>query len=265
MAFGDAIMATAVARGLHALGRLAAFGDPATKGLKWTGYCDNVFKHNPNILHPGQNGNDPKVIWLKHYKKNLTYYHVWDGHIGKYYWNYGFKTVAGEFYFAKDEVLGLPDESPYVMVEPNVAWQRGNVNTNKDWGDNKYEQVAKALMERGHTIVQCIHENSRRKISGARHVPTATFRDGMRIMAKARLFIGPEGGNHHAAAALKIPAIIVWGDWSPPQVMGYDGQIYFHGGGKEACGNTSPCPHCRATFDRITVDEVYQAAVGVLE
>jgi ADP-heptose:LPS heptosyltransferase len=81
-------------------------------------------------------------------------------------------------------------------------------------------------------------------------------------MARARLIIAPEGGNHHAAAALGVPAIILWGDWSPHS-MGYDDQIKF-GPGTMACGITATCSHCRDTFNRISVDEVYQAAIGKL-
>jgi ADP-heptose:LPS heptosyltransferase len=264
MAYGDAIMATATARGMHAQGKIAAFGDPVTKSLKWTGYCDSVFKHNPNILQPGMDERKPNVIWFKHYKKTLSYYTHWDGHKCKYFWNYDYKHVPGEFFFAADESLGLSDEKPYIMIEPNVAWQRGSVNINKDWGEGKHQRLADALIQHGHTVVQCIHEFSRRRLNGVKQVPTKTFRDGMRVMARAKLFIGAEGGNHHAAAALNIPAVIIWGDWSPPQVVGYQGQTYLTGGGKEFCGNTNPCPHCRATFERITVDEVYQAAIGVM-
>jgi ADP-heptose:LPS heptosyltransferase len=264
MAYGDAIMATSLARGMHAQGKLAAFGDPITKTLKWTGYCENVFKHNPNILHPEGNGRQSNVVWFRHYKKNLMFLLKGINGQRRYFWNYQFKAIPGEFFFTPREILGLPDKTPYIMIEPNVALYRGPVNINKDWGDDRYEKVAKALREHGHTVVQCVHENSTRIIPNIHHIVTPTFRDAMRVMAKARLIIAPEGANHHASAALKIPAVIVWGDWSPPKVVGYNSQIYLRGGGTEACGNWDPCSHCRATFDRITVDEVYEAAIGVI-
>jgi ADP-heptose:LPS heptosyltransferase len=265
VAYGDAIMATGRVRGLHAQGKVAAFGDPIIKKLLWTKYCENVFKYNPNIFKPGENGRQSDVVWFKHYKKDHPFL-VHDNNKARrfYLWNYKFKAVPGEFFFAANETLGLSIEKPYIIIEPNVALYRGPVNINKDWGEGKYEQVAKALVEHGHMVMQCIHDNSQRKISNVHHVPTATFRDAMRIMMHARLVIAPEGANHHAAAALNIPAVIVWGDWSPPKVVGYEGQTYLQGGGTEACGNWDPCSHCRATFDRITVDEVYQAAIGVL-
>ena len=159
--------------------------------------------------------------------------------------------------------MQLPTGKSFIVMEPNVAWQR-TVNVNKDWGAGKYEKLAKALIERGYMVVQCIHGNSRRKLPGAHHVSTATFHQAIQIMSACDLFIGPEGGNHHAAAAIGIPAVILWGGWSPPETMGYRTHINLTGGATEACGITYPCSHCRRAFDNISIDEVYQAALKVL-
>ena len=260
MGFGDAIMATARARGFHAQGKLAAFGDG--RRIKWTNYCDDIFANNPNIARPGAEGKQ-NLVWFPHYKKHLVYC-KYDGLKHRYVWNYDFSAEPGELFF-NDPGNRLPLASKsYIVIEPNVAWQR-TVNVNKDWGAGKYEKVAKALIERGHTIVQCIHGNSRRKIPGAYYAVTATFHEAIQIMSDASLFIGPEGGNHHAAAAIGVPAIILWGGWSPPETMGYKTQIKLTGGATEACGITYPCSHCRGAFDNISIDEVYHAAIKALQ
>ena len=258
MAFGDAIMTTAMVRGFHAQGKLAAFG--TGKIISWTKYCESVFKNNPNVARPGME-RQKNLIWQTHYKRNLRYCTHYDDQQRRYVWNYKFKAVPGEFYFSEEEEIKL--EKPFIMIEPNVAWQRP-VNVNKNWGENKYQKLAKALIEHGYTVMQCVHENSRIRLDGICHLPTATFRDAVCIMARTSLFIGPEGANHHAAAALDVPAIIVWGDWSPTKVMGYEGQVYFTGGESQACGNINPCPHCREVLDRITVDEIYNAVLDEL-
>ncbi len=257
MGFGDAIMATNLARGLHAQGKFAAFGNGQT--IKWTGYCEDIFKHNPNIARPGMEGQD-NLVWFPHYKKNLTYC-TYDGYKCKYIWNYEFKAQPGEMFFPVCERrFALPES--FIVIEPNVVWDRA-VHVNKDWGEGKYEKLAKALMKRGHVVVQCIHNGSRRKIPGAQYILTGKCRDAIEIMAHASLFIGPEGANHHAAAAVGIPAIIIWGGWSPVQTMGYESHINLTGGSTEACGNTSRCGHCRDAFNRITVDEVYEHGTSI--
>ena len=97
MGFGDAIMATNLARGLHAQGKLAAFGDGKT--IKWTSYCEDIFANNPNIARPEAERQD-NLIWFPHYKKNLVYC-KYDGLKQKYIWNYDFKTEPGELFFAR--------------------------------------------------------------------------------------------------------------------------------------------------------------------
>jgi ADP-heptose:LPS heptosyltransferase len=261
MGFGDAIMASALARGFHAQGKLAAFFAPKenTRVIKWTGYCDDIFEHNPNIARPGQERQD-NLIWFPHYKKIFPYC-KYDGLHRKYIWNMNFRVQPGEFFFTSEE-LTLPVQKPFIVIEPNIAWQR-QVNNNKDWGDGKYEQLGKILIVRGHTVVQFIHGNSRRKIPGAVHISTPKFHQAAAIMSSAKLIIAPEGANHHAAAALNIPSVIVWGGFSPPQTMGYENQIKLTGGAT-ACGHTFNCPHCREAMNKISVDDVYQAAVSLL-
>jgi hypothetical protein len=47
-----------------------------------------------------------------------------------------------------------------------------------------------------------------------------------------------EGGMHHAAAAVGVPAVVLFGGFIPPEIMGYKGQISLTGGAT-ACGNIS--------------------------
>jgi Glycosyltransferase family 9 (heptosyltransferase) len=263
MGFGDAIMASALARGLHAQGKRAAFFVPGAnpQRIKWTGYCDDIFTHNPNIARPDME-RQPNLVWFPHYKKIFPYC-SYDGPRRKWIWKMDFKAQPGEFFFTPEE-LALPLPKPFIVIEPNIAWQR-QVNHNKDWGEGKYEKLARMLIDDGHTVVQFIHGNSRRRIDGAHQLPTPKFHQAAAMMSSASLIIAPEGANHHAAAALGVPAVIVWGDWSPTETMGYDGQIKLTGSNpRQACGNTYNCTHCRNAMNNISVDEVYRAAKSLL-
>ena len=263
MGFGDAVLASALARGLHAQGKLMAFYSPdvGARSIKWTGYCDDIFAHNPNIARPAQERQD-NLIWQPHYKKVFSYC-TYDGKNRKWLWNRNYKAQPGEFFFTPQE-LACPVEKPFIVLEPNIAWQR-QVNFNKDWGDGKYEALGKRLRNDGHRVVQFIHGNSRRKIDGAHQIPTPKFHQAAAIMSHASLIIAPEGANHHAAAALGVPSVIVWGDFSP-HTMGYDGQIKLSGSAPlQACGHVFNCPHCRKVMDSISVDEVYHAAIQRLQ
>ena len=256
MAYGDALMATARVRGFD---RPAAFFNPDDKPVNnrkifWTDYCEDIFRNNPNVARPGQHG---EFEWLPHYKKRLAYC-SYNG-VDRLIWNNRFKAQPGEMFFSDDERLPPPVEQPFVMIEPNVAWQRPSA-VNKDWGAARYEELAKALIYAGHRVVQCIHPRSQRKLD-VHQVPTQTFRQAIWIMSQASVVVAPEGANHHAAAAVDVPAVILWGGWSPQKTMGYGSQIMF--GTHDACGSAKPCAHCRAVFDAISVDEVYWAVLGV--
>ena len=259
MGYGDAVMATGWMRGFHASGKLAAFGDERMRTIKWTEYCQDVFKNNPNVARPGMQ-KQSNLIWFRHYKKNLPYVIKYDG--DRVFWNYDFKVKPGELFFAPLEKV-VPPTDRFIVIEPNLAWRR-LICYNKDWGENKFEQLAKALVNVGYCVVQCIHANSRRKLPGVYHMTTSTFHQAIGIMSQASLVIAPEGANHHAAAAVGVPAIILWGGWSPSQTLGYDNHINLTGG-VTACGNMSRCKHCQQAFDNISVEEVFQAAIKVMQ
>ena len=48
------------------------------------------------------------------------------------------------------------------------------------------------------------------------------FRLACAIMNKCDIYLGPEGGFGHVAAALKKKAVIYFGGWITPNVIGYD-------------------------------------------
>jgi ADP-heptose:LPS heptosyltransferase len=99
------------------------------------------------------------------------------------------------------------------------------------------------------------------KIAGAKLARTPTFRHAMAVLARASLYIGPEGGLHHAAAAVGIPAVVIFGGFIPPSVTGYATHINLTGGAA-ACGSLKPCEHCKAYMDVISVADVMGAAHG---
>ena len=93
-----------------------------------------------------------------------------------------------------------------------------------------------------------------------------SFRESMAYLKAARLYIGPEGGLHHAAAAVGTRAVVVYGGFTSPLITGYAFQTQLTGGAAEACGTRyGLCPHCREHLDRITVAEVLAAARALLE
>lgn len=144
----------------------------------------------------------------------------------------------------------------FILIEPNVPWKK-SVAPNKDWGLKRYQGVVDRLKAEGYEIVQTNH--GRDRLDGVRTISTPTFRHALAALSRARLAILPEGGLHHGAAALGIPAVVLFGGFIPPAVTGYDMHINLTGD-VEACGSLRPCKHCREAMDNISVEQVYDAA-----
>jgi hypothetical protein len=251
MGIGDEVMATGMARGAAARGKRIAFGDG--RRLIWGPFCEEAFRHNPNIARSV--GAD--VEWINYHKGNRIYNKPG---AGRWLWNYDFRAPVGEFYFDRDEEESIVRRDG-VLIEPNVPWHK-SVAPNKDWGVSKYQLLADRLRYAGVRVWQFSHGKLR--LAGVEQIAVSSFRDAVAALTGLDFAIVPEGGLHHAAAAVGLPAIVIFGGFIPPQVTGYAGHINLTGD-SEACGSWQACRHCRAALDRITVEEVCGNAVKLCE
>jgi ADP-heptose:LPS heptosyltransferase len=253
MGLGDNLLASGMARGAHARGKRIAFGDG--KEILWDGNSEQIFRHNPNIAPKGSEGASD-LEWIDFYKGS-RHYNSHDKANNRWTWNYDFRPTPGEMYFTKEERLaGDRLGGGFVVIEPNLPRQKSS-SPNKDWGVTNYQAVASWLLRRHYRVVQ--FQTGSKRLAGAWQVRTTSFRDALALMARASLYIGPEGGLHHGAAAVGIPAVVLFGGFIPPQVTGYDTHTNLTGGA-EACGSLAPCNHCKEAMARIHVLTVYEAA-----
>ena len=217
-----------------------------------------MFANHCGIARPGDEAASD-LQWFKYYKGHRIYNQPG---VNRWVWNYQFKVTPGEIFFdAQEHEFARKAGWGYVFVEPNLPWHKG-VAVNKDWGEKNYQAVTDQLLAAGADVVQTSY--GPRRLKGVRTIETPTFRHAMAVLSRARMAILPEGGMHHAAAALGIPAVVMFGGFIPPQVLGYDGHINLTGGASEACGSMSRCQHCADALARISVDEVFGHAKGLL-
>jgi glycosyl transferase family 9 (putative heptosyltransferase) len=247
-------MATGFARGAAARGKRIAFGDG--RRIIWGPWCREAFRDNPNIAH---RENEPGLEWLHYYKGNRNY-NAGDYHRRRWIWNYCFKAPVGEFFFDTiEEARALPRRRS-VLIEPNVPWHK-SVAVNKDWGRARWQRLADLLRAADWRVLQTSYGKIR--LMGTEVMRVESFRHAAAILASVDLAIVPEGGMHHAAAAVGTKAIVIYGGFIPPQVTGYADHINLTGDA-EACGKWDRCDHCRAALDRIEVDHVYALADAFL-
>lgn len=250
MGIGDEVMATGMARGAAARGKRIAFGDGTR--LRWSHWCEEAFKHNPNIA---RQATGPDIEWIKYYKGN-RHYNSWDGVHQRWIWNYKFKASRGEFF-----ELGWRDVLPSsVLIEPNVPWHKP-ISQNKDWGWLNYQTLADRLRYDGWQVLQTSYGKVR--LRNVQTVQVKSYREAANLLRSVNLAIVPEGGLHHAAAAVGTKAIVIFGGAIPPAVLGYDEHINLTGC-DEACGSTLWCKHCADAMKNISVEEVFDKALSYL-
>ena len=86
--------------------------------------------------------------------------------------------------------------------------------------------------------------------------PANTFLKACRRLNGARLYVGPEGGLYHAATALGIPAVAIFGGFVSPANQGYDHQTNLYEPDGSPCGMRVKCDHCTRALALITPEAV---------
>ena len=255
MGIGDNIMASGMARGAQERGKRIAFGDG--RKIRWDKNSRDIFRKNKNIAIPGTE-HQSDIEWVHFYTGNRLY----NKHAAnRWEWNYGFRPTPGELIFEpEEEKLAARIKPGFVLVEPNVPWHK-TVAPNKDWGRAKYQAAVDALISKGWDIAQFSYGPVR--LRGVRVIQVSTFREAAIALTRSRMAILPEGGLHHAAAAVGVRAVVLFGGFIPPVVTGYPSHTNLNGG-FEACGSLTKCAHCRAAMEAISVEEVLGAAEEIL-
>lgn len=156
----------------------------------------------------------------------------------------------------------LKATGPYILIEPSG---RDRKNRNRCWPFPKWQALVTRLFEvLEEPLLQLDHAAADR-LSGVGLVENSEFRAACGVLSGARLFIGPEGGLAHAAAALGTPAVVLWGGCIDANVLGYPEHInlvYRHP--KTPCGSLGPCVHCDEAWQALTPDQVVEAVILAL-
>jgi len=264
MGYGDQLLATGMARGAYERGELIAFGNPTVGRIEWDHHSEEVFRGNPNIAPPGAEMRSTTLTWVHFYRGNRIYNRD-DHNNSRWIWNYKFRPTPGELFFSPEERLDAIQTigKNFVVVEPNVPMKR--VGINKEWPVERYQAVADALRKDGHDVVQLEYHGMQRTLQRVRLVPSKSFRRALALLERASLIVTCEGGLHHGAAAVNVPAVVLFGGFVPPEVTGYDTHANLAAEGQgPPCGKYVPCAHCMAAMRSITIERVLDAARGLL-
>lgn len=244
MGAGDWIMATAQAKQLHeSNGKLVVV--VGRGGLvQW----NEVFENNPRIVRQGSR-NVNRLInagGMRPYiaAKSTTHW-TWRA------WN----IAPGELYLSHAERAFAKPHAGRILIEPHTKVE----GSNKAWIATRWQE----LVDRGGEFVQ-VGPAGTEVLRGVHFVETKNFRQACAVLAVSRAFVGCEGGLHHAAAALGVPAVVLFSEFISPAITGYPTHRNLRHAG-HACGSRLPCAGCRESMEKITVDEVSENLEQILE
>lgn len=259
MGIGDQLMATGMARDAAKRSKRIAFGDG--ERIIWDHHSEMIFRGNPNIAPPGLARAD-NLEWIRFYRGHRIYNTQAPN---RWRWNMDFRASPGEVFLSREEkqfaALFLRGS---IVIEPNVPFFK-KCGVNKQWPIGRYHELSLRLRAAGYSIMQFTYgQHPLYQLPKAVPIRSPNFRHALAVLGRSLLYIGPEGGLHHGAAAMGIPAVVLFGGFIPPQITGYAAHTNLTGGADEACGSLIECKHCLDAMQAISVDEVYAAAMELL-
>lgn len=160
-----------------------------------------------------------------------------------------FDLRPGEIALTEAERDMASHHAGFIVVEPNIKGTNGG---NKAWIWGRWQALADALPGQ---VIQFAANADTQVLRGVRVLRTPSFRDACAVLAQSRALVTTEGGLHHAAAALGVPAVVLFSHFIAPSITGYHThRNIYHAGAP--CGSRTECQACRASMEAITVEEV---------
>lgn len=239
MGAGDWVMATSQVKALN----IRTFLPVLVIGLDGRAQWNEVFDNNHRIIRSpiGQ-----RFVKLVNAPGARPYILSKDSR--KFVWK-RWHIAPGEIFLSDvEKTFGL-SHAGHVLIEPNVKV----AGSNKEWFFERWQALVNACPDV--KFVQLIGSHRGRVLRGVKLVRTPSFRHAMAILSLSRAFVGTEGGLHHAAAAFKVPAVVLFSEYVTPDITGYpEHRNICHA--DTPCGMRIPCATCRLSMESITVEEV---------
>ena len=259
MGYGDEIIGSGLARKAVKENKLIAFGNGKT--IIWSSQAREIYQNNPRVAPPGSEARGTNNLeWVNWYPGQREYGTVKSGK-----WIFkDFECPRGEIFFSDAEIEFGNKNSPrpFAIIEPRVKVLGACAGENKQWPIDRYEVVAKKIREIGFETIQLVPVGKSPLLANAKIITTGSFRLALSVLRNAALYVGPEGGLHHGAAAVGVPAVVIFGGFNTPKSTGYSFHENIAVG--EPCGSVNKCSHCAKIMKSISVERVLKSAYKIL-
>jgi hypothetical protein len=154
-----------------------------------------------------------------------------------------------------DEAAVAAHTQGAVLLQPTI---KHGASPNKQWPWASWQALVDSAP--GIRWVQ-VGMGMEHQLRGVEFLETRTFRHACGALQGARAAVLHEGGLHHAAAALRKRAVVIYGGFISPKSTGYvlhRNLFYNDSAHPMGCGTRSSCAHCARAMNAITPELVLE-------
>lgn len=172
-----------------------------------------------------------------------------------------YQPQPSAFVFTDAELAWRERARGCVLIEPNI---KPGASPNKQWSPRRWQQLVDIAPDVPWLQVGVPWSE---RLRGVRFIFTENFRQAAAALSVCAAAVLPEGGLHHAAAAVGTPAVVIFGGYIGPSVTGYPQHrsLFVDDGAHPlGCGMRLACPHCSGTMAVITPEQVLGELKGIL-
>lgn len=259
MGLGDELIAVAEAEALHKRSRKKVRIIDAQGRLRWS----PVFVNIPWLVHPDESTEG--TIDLLNCPGHRPYIDYGRSVGSRQVLRSTYRPMRGSFRFSPEEEhdaqTWMDDndiEPGFVAFDPYV---KGTFSgQNKAWPLNLWQKVIGNLRVEQTQTVQ-MTPGDQQTLYGVNARLKTGVRTAMAIMGYAGAVVCSEGFLHHAAASLGVPAVVIWGGRSDPEILGYPEHVnlYVKTEGTPCGSMKKACRHCEDAMGRIHPEDVLSA------
>ena len=245
MGWGDELLATGQAKARQAAGdtrRVRILG--ADKQARWNELWDG----NKRLVRPFEFGDFLYII-------NGPGARPYIAAKSRQAWTWrDFTPTPGEIAFTAAELAFAARWQPDVIIEPTL---KPRASPNKHWGEPAWRKFVALAAAEGIRLAQ-LAPAPHVVLPGVEWIATPDFRHAAAVLARARAYVGHEGGLHHAAAAVGVPGVVIYGGFISPRQTGYSMHTNLFTA-DEPCGMRVHCRHCERAMASIEPEQVLAA------
>lgn len=155
-------------------------------------------------------------------------------------------SICPEIYLLDNEFNRFRDIliDPYITICP--AGKQSFASNRKEWGISKFQAVVDNFKDK----IDFVQVGSPQTplLKYVKDFRGLKIRESAAVVGNARLFLGLEGGLMHLAKAMSVRAVIIYGGYLNPDIIGYNDNINIYE--RTTCSpcatsekKASPCSH----------------------